>query len=321
MATEEHKLLASNIKLVHKKLREKVLLGEDPNVVWQTHLENDKTLSDYARSMETLACKYWRNQEQSRIDWVCNQIERYFWNSGFQAEEKKDIKLALKHGISMEPLQGDHNFDNLKALDVGSCYNPFKEKFNNLEVLPVDIAPANSEVFKCDFLNVDIAEETVYQEESVICLRRESFNVVIFCLLLEYLPTALQRWVCVRKAVDLLSENGLLCIVTPDSNHMARNSGQLRSWKQGLSLLGLSKVCYEKSKHFHGLVFRKPSTTVQSLITTECHKVVAPLKDDFFYIPQDYTTNVDQPQENFKLSEEEREEIRCIFNDMPCMID
>ena len=40
--------------------------------------------------------------------------------------------------------------------------------------------------------------------------------------LLEYLPTASQRYECVRKSVQLLSEDGLLCIVTPDSSHQAK---------------------------------------------------------------------------------------------------
>jgi len=64
-------------------------------------------------------------------------------------------------------------------------------------------------------------------------------------------------------------EGGVLCIITPDSCHQARNSDQLSSWKLGLGLLGLSKVTYTKSKHFHGLVYRKPSLLQMHLIKNE----------------------------------------------------
>jgi len=73
----------------------------------------------------------------------------------------------------------------------------------------------------------------------------------------------------VEKAVGSLKEGGLLCIVTPDSCHQARNSEQLSSWKFGLGLLGLSKVTYTKARHFHGLVYRKPSCFQMELVKSE----------------------------------------------------
>ena len=36
------------------------------------------------------------------------------------------------------------------------------------------------------------------------------------------MPTASQRYECVKKSVELLSEDGLLCIVTPDSSHQGK---------------------------------------------------------------------------------------------------
>ena len=53
-----------------------------------------------------------------------------------------------------------------------------------LDVLPIDIAPANSQVFKCDFLHVQIEEKTVIENDTVKSLESDSFNVIIFCLLL-----------------------------------------------------------------------------------------------------------------------------------------
>ena len=53
-----------------------------------------------------------------------------------------------------------------------------------LDVLPIDIAPANSEVFKCDFLQVEIGESSVIENTTFSSLEKESFGVIIFCLLL-----------------------------------------------------------------------------------------------------------------------------------------
>ena len=54
----------------------------------------------------------------------------------------------------------------------------------SLDVLPIDIAPANHEVFKCDFLQVEIGETSVLENRTVSRLERDSFSAVIFCLLL-----------------------------------------------------------------------------------------------------------------------------------------
>eukprot|EP00092_Neocalanus_flemingeri_P015016 GFUD01016218.1.p1 GENE.GFUD01016218.1~~GFUD01016218.1.p1 ORF type:complete len:321 (-),score=89.20 GFUD01016218.1:7-969(-) len=317
MASEDHKMLANNIKTVHKHLRERVLLGENVEDVWRNHLENIEVLDEYAKSMEELATKHWLNQENSRIAWILKQIDSYFWQGGIDSEYLKDVKIAKKKGEIIEISENVVTAERLKVLDVGSCYNPFGTH-DRLDVLPMDIAPANSEVFKCDFLQVKIGEASVLENKTITSLGKESFQVVIFCLLLEYLPTPHQRWQCVRRAAQLLREDGLLCIVTPDSSHMGRNSQQLKSWRQGLGLLGLSKVSYEKSQHFHGLVYRKPRKLLQHLISKETEKVVGGDRNDLFYIPQDFSTTIDEEKcENVELTEEERETIKDSFFELP----
>lgn len=103
----------------------------------------------------------------------------------------------------------------------------------------------------CDFLSVELAAETATKECSrrteVKSVERGGYHVVIFCLLLEYLPryrhpeypivrmnpfeiltiiknmthgnSSALRLQAVEKAVGALKEGGLLCIVTPDSCH------------------------------------------------------------------------------------------------------
>ncbi|XP_063591624.1 S-adenosylmethionine sensor upstream of mTORC1-like isoform X1 [Penaeus indicus] len=88
-------------------------------------------------------------------------------------------------------------------------------------------------------------------------LRRGFFDVVVFCLLLEYIPSPKQRFHCCEKAYNLLKPNGLLCIITPDSKHQNANVHLYKLWKITLGFLGFSRVKYEKLTHFHGMVFRK----------------------------------------------------------------
>ena len=47
----------------------------------------------------------------------------------------------------------DHGF-KLRALDVGSCYNPFGN-VDFMDTSAIDLSPANPNVHKCDFLNCD----------------------------------------------------------------------------------------------------------------------------------------------------------------------
>jgi hypothetical protein len=93
----------------------------------------------------------------------------------------------------------------------------------------------------------------------------------------------------------------------------------LKSWRQGLSLLGLSKVSYEKSQHFHGLVYRKPRKLLQHLISEMTEKLGGGEgRENFFYIPQDFSTTIDDEVcEDVELTEEEREIIKDSFCELP----
>lgn len=95
------------------------------------------------------------------------------------------------------------------------------------------------------------------QSNSIRFLRKGFFDVVVFCLLLEYIPSPKQRFLCCEKAYNLLKPNGLLCIITPDSKHQNANVHLYKLWKITLGFLGFSRVKYEKLTHFHGMVFRK----------------------------------------------------------------
>ena len=73
---------------------------------------------------------------------------------------------------------------------------------------------------------------------------KESFEAVIFCLLLEYIPSPSLRLKAVEKAVELLKPAGLLLIVTPDSNPANKNQPQMKSWRLALAHLGVKSLIY-----------------------------------------------------------------------------
>ena len=82
-------------------------------------------------------------------------------------------------------------------------------------------------------------------------------------------------------------------------------------------MLGLSKVSYEKSQHFHGLVYRKPRKLLQHLISEEAEKFVGRDGKDLFYIPQDFSTTIEEVCDIVELTEEEREIIKDSFFELP----
>ena len=69
---------------------------------------------------------------------------------------------------------------------------------------------------------------------------------------------------------------------------------QIKSWRKGLNLLGLRQVTYDKTRHFHGLVFRKPSLRLRELTKkdvidmSDSNVEVSNIKSMLF-IPQDST--------------------------------
>ena len=151
----------------------------------------------------------------------------------------------------------------VKLLDVGSCYNPFSA-FDKLDVLAIDLCPARDSVYQCDFLNVLIADLGSHQIEmnNVISLQPLSFNCVVFSFLLEYFPSPLQRWNCCLKAQQLLCDEGLLIIITPDSKACHSNSKMMKSWREALSTIGLKRIRYQKLLHAHCMAFRKTCSNI-----------------------------------------------------------
>lgn len=127
----------------------------------------------------------------------------------------------------------------------------------------IDIAPATDEVYECDFLNVAIGNSTEISQfpdvksQSIQQLGRNSYHVIVFSLLLEYLPTSEQRLKCCEKAYELLQNEGLLCIITPDSKNVNVNAKLMKTWRYALAQLGFGRIKIEKLEHITCMAFRK----------------------------------------------------------------
>lgn len=164
----------------------------------------------------------------------------------------------------------------IRLLDAGSCYNPF-QAFAEFSVVGIDIFPAVNTVFKSDLLNLNLTAPLKSDREvdsyfdslqrpdskEVVSLNSfvaESCHVVVFSLLLEYLPTSRQRVACCRTAWKLLVIDGLLLIATPDSRQQHRNRRFTRDWRKAIESIGFSRFRYEKLQHLHCMAFRKVAT-------------------------------------------------------------
>ncbi|ENN71469.1 hypothetical protein YQE_11886, partial [Dendroctonus ponderosae] len=293
MAASTQHNLANIIKTIHKKLREdSKSMGAEQ--AWDRHLKDQETLDEYSATMQELALSHWDKNSLSdqkvvsRIVWTFTACQDYFEN--IDKFRRKELDIAKNNCQDKEAIpttsSGAEKAPKYRLLDVGSCYNPFKI-FEIFEVVPLDIAPASSEVLHCDFTNVEVGDNSVITGNRVKQLEKEWFDIVVFSLLLEYLPSPEQRLKCCIKAYNLLKREGVLVIVTPDSNHVGSNAKIFKSWQYVLARQGFVRVKYEKLPYLHCMLFRKAQLKVVAERWATVHESKNFYKQIF--IPQDFT--------------------------------
>lgn len=299
---------------------------------------------DYATAMKELATTHWTDETtdkgkgtQCRNKWIRFQCYEYFFNDGMTKFHKRenDIRKKMTDAEidvdSAEPFSMISVGDNdraaedklrIKVLDVGSCYNPLggEEMF---DVTAVDISPSVEEVLQCDFLNTRLGRETVLSEDgrAVEQLAEESFDAVVFSLLLEYFPCPEQRYSCCQRAYKLLKPGGILLVITPDSNHVGANAKVMKSWRLVLSKLGFMRIVYEKSRHLHCLGFRKCVDKRVAARWAELQNVSESdtllIAKNKIYIPQDFQ-NAAASEKPCERVVYEAEELVSDFGELPC---
>lgn len=110
-----------------------------------------------------------------------------------------------------------------------------------------------------------------------LTFQEQSFDLVVFCLLLSYFPHPAQRLRCCFNAHKILRTHGLLLVVTPDSSHQNKHAPLMKQWKSGIEGLGFSRWKYSKEEHLHCMAFRKVTN-----VTSPCKE-----DDSQLLIPQD----------------------------------
>ncbi|XP_078272804.1 S-adenosylmethionine sensor upstream of mTORC1 isoform X2 [Rhinoraja longicauda] len=337
----EQEKLSGVVKNVHRKLRKKYREVGDFDKIWREHCEDEETLSEYALAMKNLADNHWAKscEGEGRIEWCRSVCQEYFLNGGMKRVLEKDEKrarLAISMATPMFSLQTSENKDDnsatngivtglnaaftnllcfsgkIRLLDVGSCFNPFL-KFDEFLAVGIDIVPA-VELQQPLQLAQDTIDAFLKQLRSPIdSLPGELFHIVVFSLLLSYFPAPYQRWICCKKAHELLALHGLLLIITPDSSHQNRHAYMIKSWKTAIESLGFKRYKYVKFSHMHLLAFRKISLQTTSDLVSRNYP-------EMLFIPQDFN-NVDEEdcsETNCQdRSESEDDQIAYSFTELP----
>lgn len=160
-------------------------------------------------------------------------------------------------------------------LDVGSCWDYFRaftsDSNSAYEVVALDLEPRTPNVFKCDFLELNIGDEGSKMTTEKTSTSTTTFlssypanraSVVVMSLVLSYLPDPFLRGEMVRRARRVLLDDGrgVLLIVTPHSTDRsysnANRTNALAIWKKNIESLGFERAAYERMRSVHCVAFR-----------------------------------------------------------------
>ncbi|XP_055376256.1 S-adenosylmethionine sensor upstream of mTORC1 [Condylostylus longicornis] len=264
--------LANYIKSVHEKLRIDVR-KRNVDLAWKDHLENLENLEKYSLAMQQLAQLWKENSStkvsdnspkkvaQCRVQWISKEIENYYTQHLICCRSKELHLSNIWFNEKLPNFEEHVKIDQIEILDVGSCYNPLRN-FPKFKVTAIDLCPNRAlSVFKSDFLNVEILQDCKInydiEKYEILSLPLKYFDCVVFSLYLEYLPTSSQRVKSCKKAYELLKTEGILVIVTPDSQHVGKNAKLMKNWRYTLGELGFLRIKFEKLNHVTCMVFRK----------------------------------------------------------------
>lgn len=320
MASEEHRKLAMTIKNTHWELRNlSSVIGVEE--AWKQHMADENTRKIYAQTMRHLAENHWKDNSTAddRIQWTITFCDNYFQYDELERWKLKDLKIIEKlkeEGCNNEVRTGDDlaSIEQLEALDVGSSGNFFKcPRFN---MIPIDISPSHESVFICDFLSVPIEDRLQCGDTTIKTLPSNYFHVVIFSLLLEYLPSSTQRIRCCEKAFQVLRTHGILVIITPDSNHELKNSKQIKNWRWTLAKIGFQRIKVEKLRNLTCMAFRK--TTAIEIPRRWANSYRESYMEFCLEIPQDKSKAVDHLDKHPKSGEQEHLEFEIdLMDELP----
>lgn len=152
---------------------------------------------------------------------------------------------------------------------------------------------------KCDFLSVTINTEVPPVPPSQPTLHTDSYDVVVFSLLLSFFPQPLQRLQCCCRAHQVVRLHGLLLVITPDSSHQNKHAPMMKAWKTCIEAIGFHRWKYWKDTHLHCLAFRKtmPTRHDYSQLENSCDQLYIP-QDKHSHVKPSADMNPSHPHEN-----------------------
>ena len=154
------------------------------------------------------------------------------------------------------------------------------------------------------------ADKPVDTKQAVLKqLPTEWYDVVVFSLLLSYMPSTEQRHQCCVNAHKVLRLHGLLLVITPDSSHQNKHTEMMKSWKKCIEELGFHRWRYIKDTHLHCMAFRKVQVSIDYSLASSNHPML--------YIPQDHQDTKFLTHFSHTAQEQDRTQYSKDFQDLP----
>ena len=224
---------------------------------------------------------------------VLKEARRDRFSHGLAISEAESESVAQTHFSSV--LLG--RSPALRVLDVGSCFNPLrgahlplyadgedcKGSSIAMRVDAVDLCPIpDSGVRQCDWLKVQFGSDALELSSlpsgaPVRAVLPCSYDAVVFCLLLSYLPCSEMRYRAVLHAFCALRQGGLLVIVSTRTQ-CSRSAPWVDQWVTAIERIGFARVHKCVKSKLVGLSFRKLSDRsidgkeLDALCGSECAK-------------------------------------------------
>jgi len=198
----------------------------------------------------------------------------------------------------------DKNGETFRLLDVGSCWDFYREyerkstHFGSCKVVAFDLAPEDGaeNVLEGDFLNVQFFDriedengaETLLKTSSSSSSKRleglklSSFNIVVLSLVLTYVPTPENRFQMIINARKCLKGDGdgLLMIIEPHGFDKSKENLVAKTWQKTIESVGFKALVNSKTRDgLHILIFETSSLPTLSDVRGE--KLVMALDEEY----------------------------------------
>ena len=198
----------------------------------------------------------------------------------------------------------DKNGETFRLLDVGSCWDFYREyerkstHFGSCKVVAFDLAPEDGaeNVLEGDFLNAQFFDriedengaETLLKTSSSSSSKRlqglklSSFNIVVLSLVLTYVPTPENRFQMIINARKCLKGDGdgLLMIIEPHGFDKSKENLVAKTWQQTIENVGFKALVNSKTRDgLHILIFE--TSSLPTLSAVRGGKLVMALDEEY----------------------------------------